>query len=106
MLSYATEHNLPRPVAAFLTHHIDDAPVLVIPITILGHLTAILTLIGENDAVIMNQQVHHTVKVAVEHMGAVGASMELLLHNDIQAFEKRLNDLTLRYQRVRWKCQN
>ncbi len=89
-----------------LLQRIVDAPVLVTPTTTLGHLTAIPTLIGENDAVIMDQQVHHSVQVAVEHVRAVGASVELLRHNNMQALEKRLNDLTLRYQRVWWKCQN
>src|SRR5258707_10545550 len=64
------------------------------------HLSAIPTLISEHDAVILDQQVHHSVQVAVEHVRAVGASVERLRHNDMQALENRLNDLTPRYQRV------
>lgn len=83
-----------------LLQRIVDAPVLVTATTTLGHLSAIPTLISEHDAVILDQQVHHSVQVAVEHVRAVGASVELLRHNDMQALEKRLNDLTPRYQRV------
>jgi 7-keto-8-aminopelargonate synthetase-like enzyme len=53
-----------------LLQRIVDAPVLVTPTTTLGHLTAIPTLIGENDAVIMDQQVHHSVQVEVSELNA------------------------------------
>jgi 7-keto-8-aminopelargonate synthetase-like enzyme len=83
-----------------LLQRIVDAPVLVTPTTTLGHLAAIPTLIGEDDAVLMDHQVHNSVQMAVEHVRAVGASVEVLRHNDMQALDKRLSDLSTRYQRV------
>ncbi len=83
-----------------LLQRIVDAPVLVTPTTTLGHLAAIPTLIGEDDAMLMDQQVHHSVQIAVEHVRAVGASVEVLRHNDMKALDKRLSELSTRYQRI------
>jgi 7-keto-8-aminopelargonate synthetase-like enzyme len=83
-----------------LLQRIVDAPVLVTPTTTLGHLAAIPTLIGEEDAVLMDQQVHNSVQMAVEHVRAIGTSVEVLRHNDMQALDKRLSELSPRYQRV------
>ncbi|HTD19534.1 MAG TPA: aminotransferase class I/II-fold pyridoxal phosphate-dependent enzyme [Ktedonobacteraceae bacterium] len=83
-----------------LLQRIVDAPVLITPTTTLGHLAAIPTLIGEEDAVLMDQQVHNGVQMAVEHVRAIGTSVEVLRHNDMQALDKRLSELSTRYQRV------
>jgi 7-keto-8-aminopelargonate synthetase-like enzyme len=83
-----------------LLQRIVDAPVLIAPTTTLGHLAAIPTLIREEDAVIMDQQVHNSVQMAVEHVRALGASVEMVRHNDMKALDRRLNELTTRYERI------
>ncbi len=87
-----------------LLGRIAEAPVLVTPTTTLGHLAAIPTLIQEKDAVILDQQVHHSVQMAVEHVRALGAAVEVVRHNDMDALEKRLEALTPRAHRV-WYLQ-
>lgn len=62
------------------------------------------TLIQEKDAVILDQQVHHSVQMAVEHVRALGAAVEVVRHNDMDALEKRLEALTPRAHRV-WYLQ-
>ncbi len=83
-----------------LLQRIVDAPVLVTPTTTLGHLAALPTLIGEEDAVLMDQQVHNSVQMAVEHVRAMGTLVEIVRHNDMSALDARLRELGSRYQRV------
>lgn len=83
-----------------LLQRIVDAPVLVTPTTTLGHLAALPTLIGEGDAVLMDQQVHNSVQMAVEHVRASGTLVEIVRHNDMNALDARLRELSTHYQRV------
>jgi 7-keto-8-aminopelargonate synthetase-like enzyme len=76
------------------------APVMVAPTTTLGHLAAIPTLIQEGDAVILDQQVHNSVQMAVELVRSYVAHVEVVRHSDMQALDKRLADLTPHYNRV------
>ncbi|HEY4388288.1 MAG TPA: aminotransferase class I/II-fold pyridoxal phosphate-dependent enzyme [Ktedonobacteraceae bacterium] len=83
-----------------LLQRIVDAPVLVTPTTTLGHLAALPVLIEEGDAVLMDQQVHNSVQMAVEHVRARGIPVEIVRHNDISALEARLCELSIHYQRI------
>jgi len=84
----------------YLLQRIVDAPVLVVPTTTLGHLAAIPTLIGDDDAILMDQQVHNSVQMAVEHVRAAGTYVEVIRHNNISLLDKRLQELSTHYQRV------
>ncbi len=79
---------------------IADAPVMVAPTTTLGHLAAIPTLIQDDDAVILDQHVHHSVQMAVELVRTCVAHVEVVRHSDMQALDRRLADLTTRYHRI------
>jgi len=83
-----------------LLQRIVDAPVLVTPTTTLGHLAALPTLIGEEDVVLMDQQVHNSVQMAVQQVRATGTSVEVLRHNDMQSLDKRLSELSTRYRHI------
>jgi 7-keto-8-aminopelargonate synthetase-like enzyme len=83
-----------------LLHCIVDAPVLVVPTTTLGHLAAIPTLIGDDDVILMDQQVHNSVQMAVEHARVAGTYVEVVRHNAMAMLDKRLDALSTRYQRV------
>lgn len=84
----------------YLLGCIVDAPVLVVPTTTLGHLAAIPTLIGSDDAILMDQQVHNSVQMAVEHARAAGTYVEVVRHNNMPVLNKRLDELSTRYQSV------
>jgi 7-keto-8-aminopelargonate synthetase-like enzyme len=77
-----------------------DAPVLIAPTTTLGHLAALPTLVQEGDAVMMDQQVHHSVQMAVEQVRISGIPVRVVRHNDMKALERHLGDLTRRHRRV------
>ncbi len=56
-------------------------PVYVTPSTTLGHIAAIPLLMEKGDAVIMDQQVHNSVKTAVQLIKPEGVHTEIIKHN-------------------------
>lgn len=75
-------------------------PVLVTPSTSLGHLAALPVLIGEKDAVLVDQQAHHSLQVALNQVRLQGATVELVRHNRLDLLEARLKELQGRHPRV------
>jgi 7-keto-8-aminopelargonate synthetase-like enzyme len=64
--------------------------VLVAPSTTLGHLAAIPVLAGENDAILLDQQVHHSVHLAVNQARTQGSTVDVLRHDDLDALEEAI----------------
>lgn len=62
-------------------------PVLVMPSTTLGHIAALPVLVGSRDAVIVDQQVHHSVQMSVNHLRAQGTAVEMIRHSDLDELE-------------------
>jgi 7-keto-8-aminopelargonate synthetase-like enzyme len=58
-------------------------PALVVPSTTMGHATALPVLVGSRDAVIVDQQAHHSVQMAVNHVRAQGTAVEMIRHSDL-----------------------
>ena len=67
-----------------------DQPALVTPTTTLGHIATISTLINQNDAVILDHQVHASVQMAVQIVKANGTHVEVLRHNRMDILESRI----------------
>lgn len=74
--------------------------VLVTPTTTLGHISTIPIIIGRNDCVIMDHQVHNSVQTAVKLVKADGTHVELIRHNRMDLLEKRLNEIQSKYENV------
>ena len=53
----------------------------------MGHATALPVVVGSRDAVIVDQQVHHSVQMAVNHLRAQGTAVEMIRHSDIDELE-------------------
>lgn len=70
-----------------------ETPVLVTPTTTLGHIGAIPVLVGSQDAVIMDHQVHNSVQTAVNLVKSRDTQVELLRHNRLDLLEKRILEL-------------
>lgn len=77
-----------------------EAPVLVTPTTTLGHLSALPVILQAGDAVIMDQQVHHSVQTAVMTVQHEGIHRELIRHNQMDTLEERINELRLKHRRI------
>ena len=74
--------------------------VLVVPSTSLGHIAALPVLIGADDAVVLDQQVHHSVQSAVNQLRPQGTTVELIRHSDLDQLEDRISQLAPRHKRI------
>jgi len=74
--------------------------VLVVPSTSLGHIAALPVLIGADDAVVLDQQVHHSVQSAVNQLRPQGTTVELIRHSDLDQLEETITRLAPRHQRI------
>ncbi len=83
-----------------LLEQIVDAPVMVSPNTTLAHLTALPVIVAEQDAVILDHYVHHTVQLAVPQLRQQGSHVEFLRHGRIDQLEERIRDLSARHAKV------
>ncbi len=75
-------------------------PVIVTPNTTLGHQSAIPVLIGDEDAVIIDQQVHNSVTAACRALSARRIRMDLVSHNHVDRLDRRIQRLKSNYKRV------
>lgn len=75
-------------------------PVVIAASTTLGHLTALPVLVGQQDAVILDQQAHHSVKVAVNQVRLQGARVEVVRHNRLDLLEERIEALRRAHPRI------
>ncbi len=76
------------------------AHTVVTPTTTLGHLAAIPILIGKNDLVIMDHQVHNSVQTAVGLVQNAGVDVELLRHNRMDLLEQKITSNYSSYNKI------
>jgi 7-keto-8-aminopelargonate synthetase-like enzyme len=75
-------------------------PTYLAPTTSLGHIAIIPTIMDENDAIIMDQQVHNSVKNAVQMVKPEGVYTEIIKHNRLDYLDTRIQILKQNYERV------
>lgn len=83
-----------------LLNKIFEAYCVITPTTTLGHIANIPVLINEDDAVIMDQQVHNSVQTAVQIIKARGVHIELLRHNRMDLLEERILALKEKHKKI------
>lgn len=83
-----------------LLEKIFDAYCVITPTTTLGHIANIPVLVADEDAVIMDQQVHNSVQTAVQIVKARGVHIELLRHNRMDLLEERIKELRQKHHKV------
>ncbi len=77
-----------------------DKPTILAPSTSMGHFSAIPAIVSERDAVILDQQVHASVRTGVKLVQATGTYVEKIIHNDMARLEKRIVELGKEYEAV------
>ena len=80
--------------------HIFGKPVLLLPRTTLSHITVLPIIIGRKDAVILDHQVHTTVRIATDMLKSYGIHIETIRHNDLNALEQKYQDLESKYDKI------
>jgi 7-keto-8-aminopelargonate synthetase-like enzyme len=73
---------------------------VVMPTTTLGHIANLPVLVDDQDAVIMDHQVHSSVQTAVQLLKARGVHIELLRHNRLDMLEDRVKELRNKHQKI------
>jgi 7-keto-8-aminopelargonate synthetase-like enzyme len=76
------------------------AHVVVAPTTTLGHLAALPALLDEDDAIILDHQVHSSVQLAAKLLHAGGTTLEVLPHNHLDRLEDRVATLAKTHRQV------
>ena len=77
-----------------------DGHALVTPNTTLGHAAALPVLIGHNDAVLLDHQVHHSVQLVIPQLRSQGASIEIVRHGEIEALDARIRELSATHDKI------
>ncbi len=81
-------------------NQIFDAHCIVAPTTTLGHIATIPVVVSDNDAVILDHQVHNSVQTAASLLKPKGIHVELLRHNRMDILEERIAELSKKYHKV------
>lgn len=74
--------------------------VLMVPSTSLGHIAALPVLVGSDDAVVLDQQVHHSVQSAVNQLRPQGTTVELIRHSELGQLEETIARLAPRHRQI------
>lgn len=77
-----------------------SAHCVIAPTTTLAHMANLPILIDDKDAVILDQQVHNSVQMAISILKARGVYTELLPHNCMDKLEERIISLKSKYQKI------
>lgn len=81
-------------------NQIFDGHCVVVPTTTLGHIAAIPVIVGLNDAVILDHQVHNSVQTAVTLLKPKGIHIELIRHNRMDLLEDRIIELSKKHDKI------
>lgn len=75
-------------------------PTVVMPTTMLSHITCLPVLIGREDAVIMDHQVHTSVQMTTKILHSNGAHVEMIRHDRMDYLENRIKKLKSKYKNI------
>lgn len=75
-------------------------PIVIVPTTTLGHLSNLPVLVQDEDAIIMDHQLHNSVQSAVTPLKARGVYTELVRHNRIDQVEDKVKELRSKYRKI------
>lgn len=75
-------------------------PVLLFPRTTLAHMGVLPVLTDPEDAIILDHQVHTSVRIGADLLKTYGNHIETIRHNRIDILEERIIDLQKKHKRV------
>lgn len=83
-----------------LLHRIFRSPIVVAQTTSLAHFSALPVLIGEGDAVLFDQFVHHSVQAVIPTLRESRVHCEPVRHNDVAELSRRIEELHAKFGAV------
>lgn len=81
-----------------------DAPCVVTPTTTLGHIAAIPVLVNDEDAVILDHQVHNSVQTATSLLKPRGIPVEIIRHSRLDLLEEKIQILKAKHPKIWYMC--
>jgi 7-keto-8-aminopelargonate synthetase-like enzyme len=93
-----------REYETLLSQMAGGAPVVVTQTTTLGHVAALPVLVGENDAVLFDLQVHNSVQSVLPTLRAMGVPCEVVPHGRLHRAADRARALAKKHERVFYLC--
>jgi 7-keto-8-aminopelargonate synthetase-like enzyme len=75
-------------------------PSVVMPTTMLGHMSCLPTIVTDKDAVILDHQVHTSVAMSAKVLKASGVYVEKVRHNRMDYLESRIQKLKGQYRKI------
>lgn len=108
ILKYGTQFPLSKTYVSFvlyreleeLLHQMYQNPVLVAKNSTLCHLGAIPSVVRDEDAVILDHQVHHSVQSACQMLKPRGIRVELIRHSNLDMLEERIKALRDKHEKI------
>lgn len=83
-----------------LLNKLFDAYAVVTPTTTLGHISTIPVLIENDDAIILDHQVHNSIHIAVSMVKSKGVHIEMVRHNRMDLLEEKIKSLRLKHKKI------
>ncbi len=77
-----------------------DNPVIITKNSTLGHLGVIPSAVGDQDAVVLDHQVHWSVQSAVKLLKSRSVPIDMIRHNNLEMLEDRIRKLSARHRRI------
>jgi len=75
-------------------------PTLLVPRTTLGHIAALPVITDTNDAILLDHQVHTSVRNAADMLKSYGNYTETIRHNNMEQLEKRIIELKDKHDNI------
>ena len=92
-------HGLYKEVETLLAH-IFKRPLLVSASTTLGHLATIPVVVGKNDAVILDLQVHSSIQMTVQQLKVKQIPVHIIKHNCMESLETKIKALSNKHDKI------
>ncbi len=83
-----------------LVEEMFQAPVVISKNCTISHLATIPIIVSEEDAVILDHQVHSSIHEAVQKMLTRGVTVEMIRHNNLEMLEEKINMLKGKHQKI------
>jgi 7-keto-8-aminopelargonate synthetase-like enzyme len=75
-------------------------PTILFPRTTLAHIGVLPVIVDSSDAVILDQQVHTSVKLASDLLKGSGIHIETIKHSRLDILEDRIKELQVKYKKI------
>ena len=92
-----------HPLYSILESHLTtmyNSPVIITKNSTLGHIGAIPSAVADQDAIILDHQVHWSVQNAAKMLKSRSVHIDMIRHNDLEMLEDKIRYLSSKHKRI------